>query len=517
MSIYSLLAFNAAHDQVQKNIADSQAIDAKRIQNQTDQEALDLNKKLDLAKVSQANNENTLNNYVGDQLKDNINKQYKAKQDQLDAVSGLQDIAQHKAQQGAQQASQVASHLVTTDPDVQAHVSTLMGIMGTQGNSDSSVPSAASTVMPNLTAGNTGGSPSAPSAIAGGTGPDGARIPSIFPMTGQMPSPLQTPQQIQTPGVASVQGGASPQNVNAQVNPQVGSPTPDTSVSTPIPQQAAPQAQQPTGTQGIDLSPVEQAFGMPKGSMWLNPATMKPEVSPIFTNRMEAANRAQANHDVNQQNYEDSREDRNVRTASTLMANAAKTGPIGVQNGKVDQAIHARSLINSTYDPQTGQYNVTQVPYGELGETLSSLLAGKVGSSDARVAAVKQKTAQGDLNTFLSYWNGKPSNATSQDAIKQTVDIIDRQGQVAEKERDDAFNKLKNLPIFKRLNDDDFESVKSMNIGNSFTDTLKNSPDKQAQQNQGQSGQANDFKEGAQTIYNGRTVKIINGKPYYIN
>lgn len=493
MSIYSILAFNAAHDQVQKNIADSQAIDAKRIQNQSDQETLDLNKKLDLAKVSQANNENTLNNYVGGQLKDNINKQYKAKQDQLDAVSGLQDIAQHKAQQNAQQDAQVASKLMATDPDVQAHAQTLAGIM--KASNGSLPPSAASTVLPNLTAGNEGSSPSAPSAIGGGTGPDGARIPSIFPMTGQTPSPLQTPQQISTPGVAPVQSGASPQNVNAQVSPQVGAPSQSSSPEAMLSPQVQPQ--EPQGTQGIDLSPVEQAFGMPKGSMWLNPATMKPEVSPIFTNKMEAANRAQANYDVNQPFREQQRDDRNIKTAETYLVNSVKQrgSPIGIQDNKVNAAIHARQLIDQSYDPSTGQYNVTQVPYSELAESVGSLLSSGTGSSEGRIEALKQKTAQGDINGAISYFTGKPSNATSQDAIKQLVGIIDRQGLTSENLRDQAIDKLKTLPTFSRLPDGAMDELKQAHFGNSFKDQLANAPDKQQVQSEQQGQQSGSQKD----------------------
>ena len=151
MSIYNILQFTAAHDQVQKNTEDSQNIAAKKVATQQAQEELDLNKKLDVAKTKQARNEGMMSDYVGNALEDQINKQYKAKQDQLDAISGLQDIAQHKAQTQAKQAAGLADHLVTNDPDVQAHVATLTGIMNSQGQK---LPSAASTVMPTLAAGN---------------------------------------------------------------------------------------------------------------------------------------------------------------------------------------------------------------------------------------------------------------------------------------------------------------------------------------------------------------------------
>ncbi len=457
MSIYSLMAFNAAHDQVQKNTADSQAIQAKKVETQTAQEQLDLNKKLDLAKVSQANNENVLNNYVGNQLKDQITKQYKAKQDQLDATSGLQDIAQHKAQAQAQQAAGLANHLAANDPDVQAHIgSTIAGISATQGQgSQSATP---------------------PMSMADGSN------------QGTQPAPLPS-----IPGIAPVQGGASPQNVNAQITPQTGVPAPAAQPNTPdaMPQpQQAPQtetqAQQPTQQQGIDLSPVEQAFGMPKGSMWLNPATMKPEVNPIWKARIEKQQAAQANYDVNQPFREVQRQDRLEQQGTQLLTKqlSSRSGGIGLQDNKVNAAIHARQLIDQSYNPQTGQYDITQVPYGELAESVGSLLAGNSGSSEGRINSLKQKTAQGDINGAISYFTGKPSTATSQDAIKQLVGIIDRQGAVSEDLRDKYIEGIKKLPVFKQLDPDRSQALLDSNIGNSFKDYLKNSPDKIVAQKQ---------------------------------
>lgn len=484
MSIYNIMAFNAAHDQVVKNTQDSQAIAAKKIQNEQDQESLDLNKKLDLAKVSQASNENILNDYVGNQLKDSINKNYKAKQDQLDAVSGLQDIAQHKAQTGAQQAAGLADHLMQTDPDVQAHASTMMGVMNSQGGQQ---PSAASPPM-SMADGSSHGAQTTP-------------LPSI-------------------PGIAPVQGGPSPSNINGQVDPPIGSPTAQPDQQPASAPTAAPQAPMAASTQpqqpqqsGIDLSPVEQAFGMPKGSMWLNPSTMKPEISPIWKNKIDAQQKAQATYDVNLPLREQQRDDRNIKTAETYLVNSVKQrgSPIGIQDNKVNAAIHARQLINQSYDPATGNYNVTQVPYAELAESVGSLLSGGTGSSEGRISALKQKTAQGDINGAISYFTGKPSNATSQDAIKQLVGIIDRQGEVSENLRDNAIEKLKTLPTFSRLPEGAMDELKQTHFGNSFKDELQNAPDKQAQQNtfdnEAEAEKAN-LPSGTLLTINGRRAKV---------
>lgn len=429
MSIYAIMAFNAATDKLKQNVQDSQNIQSKKLQLETSQQELDLNKQLNQAKIKQARNEGMMSDYVGDALEKQLNEQHKAKSDQLDAIGGLQDIAQHKAQTGAVQAAQIASSIHAQDPDVQAHVA------GMQGQPADVNPA-------------TGGeSNQAQMSVA-------PRIPSL---PGMMPDQSQAPQ---------TQAPAAP------------SPAPAPTQAA-APAAAAPADQGQQG--GIDLSPVEQAFGMPKGSMWLNPATMKPEVNPIWKSKVERIQAAQANYDVNQPFRDEVRQDRNVKTAESYLVNALKQrgGAIGLQNNKVDAAIHARALINQYYDPATGQYNISQVPFSELTESMGALLSGQSGSSEGRIAALKQKTAQGDINGMLTYLTGKPSNATSQDAMKQLVEIIDRQGEISEDLRDKAFNKMKELPTFKRLDEDSLQSLKDTQLGNSFKDILKDAPDKQ--------------------------------------
>lgn len=423
---------------MKQNIADSQAIDAKKVQTQTAQEELNLNKKLDQAKIKQARNEGMMSDFIGNSFEKKLNEQYKAKNDQLDAVTGLQDIAQHKAQQQALQAKEFATQLHANDPDVQSHVSTLMGIMGTQGQ---------------------GAQPqSAQMSMADGSNQGAKPLPSI-------------------PGISPVQTQPTPQAMQPASTEQVQAPGQQ-------PQESV-QAQDQGAQQGIDLSPIEQTFGMPKGSMWLNPSTMKPEISPIWKSRVEKQQAAQATYDVNQPFREVQRQDKLEQRATQLVTKAIqnRSGGIGLQDNKVNAAIHARELINQSYNSETGEFDVTQVPYGELAESLGSLLSGGTGSSEGRINSLKQRTAQGDLNAALSYVSGKPSNATSQEALKQLVHMIDRQGQISEDLRDNYLDGLKKLPVFNELEPERSQALLDTNIGNSFKEHLKNAPDKKITSN----------------------------------
>ncbi len=437
MSIYSIMAFNAATDKLKQNVQESQNIEAKKTQIQQAQEELDLNKKLDQAKVKQARNEGMMSDYIGSALEKSINESHKAKADQLDAVSGLQDIAQHKAQVGAQQAKQVATQIHDSDPSVQAHVGQLMSSIGqTQQQPGQAVTTQAA------------------------QGPtQQAPLPSIPGIAPTPQQPAQPDQTSQAP--VADQTSSAPQAVQAPQAP------------------VAPEQAQLGG--GFDLAPIEQAFGMPKGSMWLNPSTMKPEINPMWKQKIEKQQAAQATYDVNQPFREVQRQDKLEQRATQLLTKqlSSRSGGIGLQDNKVNAAIHARELINQSYDPKTGNYDVTQVPYGELAESVGSLLSGGTGSSEGRINSLKQKTAQGDLNAVISYFNGKPSNATSQDAIKQLVHIIDRQGEVSEDLRNQYIDGIKKLPVFSELEPDRAQSLLDSNITNSFREHLKNAPDRQ--------------------------------------
>lgn len=200
---------------------------------------------------------------------------------------------------------------------------------------------------------------------------------------------------------------------------------------------------------------------------------------PIYMSLIKAKQDAQANVDAHEPEVQQARQDRLYNQAVSDIATkqvSYRSGSIGVQGSKVDQAIHASQLIDQAFDPKTGQYNITQVPYGELSETLGSLLSGGTGTSDARISALKQATLQGDFNKVLTYFTGKPSNATSQDALKQLVSIVDRQGLTAEQIRDGDVNRLKHAVLDgSGLSDDRKQMMfNAPSIGANYNDFQKN-------------------------------------------
>lgn len=227
MSIYSIMQFNAAHNQMVQNSQDQANLEAKRTQTETAQQELDLNKQLQESKVKIANNQGKISDWSTKQILDGINEQHKPISDAFDATSQLQDLTAHKLQQQGQQAQQVAQK-ATQDPDVQNFMANMMGKGGNQ-QGDGIVPPTA----PSPT-----GNP-AMNAINPMTAPQSTVQDSLSPLTASIMPSMNT-----TPGVATPQGGASPENVNAQVQAPVGAA--DASSPTMPAPQASAQMQAPT-------------------------------------------------------------------------------------------------------------------------------------------------------------------------------------------------------------------------------------------------------------------------------
>lgn len=112
-----------------------------------------------------------------------------------------------------------------------------------------------------------------------------------------------------------------------------------------------------------------------------------------------------------------------------------KTGVIGTQSAKVDQANHLKALIDQ-YKDTNGDYQIPTSQYAELAIGLATLVSPGNVTSDADRAEIKSKTAAGDLAGAIQYATGQPQTGNTQGIIKNLIDSIDRQGQVAQQSRD---------------------------------------------------------------------------------
>lgn len=122
-----------------------------------------------------------------------------------------------------------------------------------------------------------------------------------------------------------------------------------------------------------------------------------------------------------------------------------RSGGLGLEDAKVDQAIHLRRLVNQFYDPKTGQYNIPKSQYGELTNGLATLISpgGKPGIEV--IHELQQRTAKGDLGGALAYMGvtddqGNVPTGSTQSTLKMLVGSIDRQGEQAEQNRQGYFD-----------------------------------------------------------------------------
>lgn len=159
-----------------------------------------------------------------------------------------------------------------------------------------------------------------------------------------------------------------------------------------------------------------------------------------------------------------------------------RSGGLGLQDQKVNQAIHLNALVNqyATTDASGNvTYNIPTAQYGELVLGLANLLSASGSTSDADRQTLMSKTGSGDLKGALQYITGTPQNGNTQAIISNLVDSINRQGEVAQDLRDQDVALLQGLAPTDL--DPDRKAALEQNLLPSFTDKLQNTVAAQAQ------------------------------------
>ncbi len=121
-----------------------------------------------------------------------------------------------------------------------------------------------------------------------------------------------------------------------------------------------------------------------------------------------------------------------------------RSGGLGLEDQKVNQAIHLATLVNQ-YKDANGNYNIPKTQYNELALGLARLISpnGVVGSEVQN--SITQASLKGDINAMLTYATGTPFNGSTQDVYNMLVDSIDRQGTIAQQNRDQYMQYLQGL------------------------------------------------------------------------
>lgn len=140
-----------------------------------------------------------------------------------------------------------------------------------------------------------------------------------------------------------------------------------------------------------------------------------------------------------------------------------RSGGLGLQDAKVNQAIHLKALFDQyattqmttkttfvnglpvvTKVPET-VYNIPSSAYTELAMGVASLVSGTNTVAEGTINNIKQATAAGSLGKALTYATGDPYNGSTQAVLQQLKDSVDRQGLTAQNERQTYVDNLQSL------------------------------------------------------------------------
>ena len=201
-----------------------------------------------------------------------------------------------------------------------------------------------------------------------------------------------------------------------------------------------------TAIGGVDMDPV--ANQMPKS---LGPSVSLPKMIPSFNSEGEmslkpepaGAKAIENRNKIAEANRNDRLEDKYISRINAVVSSNQK--PAGLQNSKVNQGIALRTLVESSYDPKTGNYNIPPAQHTELALGLARMLSptGQVHSDI--VKRLEQGTLRQKLSDIAIYFGGDPKKigGTTQSITKYILETIDREAIAAEGIRDKAIEGTK--------------------------------------------------------------------------
>lgn len=124
---------------------------------------------------------------------------------------------------------------------------------------------------------------------------------------------------------------------------------------------------------------------------------------------------------------------------------SSRSGGLGLEDQKVNQALHLISIFDQNRDPKTGEYTIPKVLQMEVAMGLARLISPTGVVGEGTVNAINQRTAKGDLAGLVTYLTGTPVTGNTQDVFKMFKDSIERQGAVAESNRETYLDALRAL------------------------------------------------------------------------
>lgn len=197
-------------------------------------------------------------------------------------------------------------------------------------------------------------------------------------------------------------------------------------------------------------------------------------LDPVMKALQAKKDKASEEEEQHQDKLEKEYADRRFRVMSN------RSGGLGLQDQKVNQAIDLRKAIEQFYDPKTDKYKIPPTVHAEMIVGLDRLLSQGGQLSQQREEQIKQDTLREGVSRTLIKWglaNPEEIGGPTQDVSRLLVHMIDRQGEIAETLRDTYENGIKQLAP-SRLSKERKENVDKAQLTNSFRKTLAESPDR---------------------------------------
>ena len=184
-----------------------------------------------------------------------------------------------------------------------------------------------------------------------------------------------------------------------------------------------------------------------------------------------------------------------------------RSGGLGLQDQKVNQAIHLMTLANQYKDAQ-GNYNIPTAQYAEFALGLANLISpsGTTAESDRRL--ILSDTAKGKLNKAIQFVTGTPQPGNTQALIKNLVDSVQRQGSVSQQLRDQGVQFLHGLAPTS-LDQSRIDALEKNNLASFDKYNTDNAPSAKIQALQ---DQAAPYQQDAKRSLFSRTLQEIPGQ-----
>jgi hypothetical protein len=121
-----------------------------------------------------------------------------------------------------------------------------------------------------------------------------------------------------------------------------------------------------------------------------------------------------------------------------------RSGGLGLQDAKVNAAIHSRELIEGARDP-SGTVHINQITSPELAMSLASLVSGGNAPAMETIKNMTPEAMSGFIKSKIGFLFGKPVDVLPKAWVDSLTHQLDRQGLTSEALRDQELGALKGL------------------------------------------------------------------------